>query len=205
MRQKIALLCGCALESALSRLMRLNPHLQHDFQALNGNVIEIQLTQLPWPLFFICNDEILVLTHYEADASVSLRADLQTLARIHKGAGLTDLIKAGKLRIDGDINVLQRFSGYLKKLEFDLTEPVSKYIGDVPAHLLQTGFTQLRDKLKSISRGTTQHVTELAVEEYRLAPHRIEYIHFCDQLDDLSSDTAALEQRVARLKERYQG
>ena len=205
MQQKIALLCASAIETALAQLMKLNSHLQSDFQALNGKVIEIRLTQLPWPLFFICNDEILVLTHYEVDADVSLSSDLQTLAQIHKGASLTDLIKADKLHIDGDINILQQFSGYLEKLEFDLVEPISKYIGDVPAHLLQSGVLQIKDKLKSITQGTSQHLTELAVEEYKLAPHRIEYIHFCDQLDDLSADADTLEKRIADLKDRYQG
>ena len=204
MQQKLALLCASSVETALLQLMQLNPQLQSEIQALNGKVIEIRLTQLPWPLYFICNDQILVLTHYEADPDVTLKSDLQTLAQIHKGASLTDLIKADKLQIDGDINVLQQFTGYLEKLEFDIIEPISKYIGDVPAHLLQTGFSQLRNKLKTVTKGTTEHLTELAIEEYQLAPHRIEYIHFCDQLEDLHSDTNALEQRIASLKDHYQ-
>lgn len=204
MQPNIALLCAATIETVLFQLMKLNPHLQSDFQPLNGKVIEIRLTQLPWSLYFICNDEILVLTQYEASADVSLNTDLQTLYQIRKGASLTELIKADKLQMDGDINILQQFSHYLEKLEFDLIEPVSKYIGDVPAYLLQTSVNQFTNKLKSISKGTARHLSELAIEEYQLSPHRIQYLHFCDQLEKLTSDADKLAKRIASLKDQYQ-
>ncbi len=204
MQQQVALLCTSALETALKQIMDLNSHLHSDFKILNGKVIEVRLIQLPWPLYFICNDEILVLNHYEAATDVCLNTDLMTLKKIHEGASLTELIKADKLHIDGDINVLQQFSNYLEKLEFNLIEPVSKYIGDVPAHLLNSGFSRVIEKVKSITTGTTQHLSELAIEEYKLAPHRIEYIFFKDQLEDLSSNTDTLEKRIKILKEQQQ-
>ncbi|RYV00892.1 sterol-binding protein [Shewanella sp. OPT22] len=202
MQQKMALLCSSVIEASLAQLNKLNPHLQDELQVLDNKVIEIHLNQLPWPLFFICNDEVLVLTQYEAQPDVSLKTDLSTLAKIRQGESLTDLIKADKLAIDGDINILQQFSAYLEKLDFNLIEPISKYIGDVPAHFLQSGFNQFTSKLRSISKGTTTHLTELAVEEYQLAPHRIEYIQHCDQLEDLTADVTRLEKRIASLRDK---
>ena len=203
MQQKMALLCASVIEASLAQLNKLNPHLQSELQLLNGKVVEIHLSQLPWPLFFICNDEVLVLTQYQAKTDVSLVTDLSTLTKIRQGDSLTDLIKADKLEIEGDINILQQFSAYLEKLNFNLIEPISKYIGDVPAYFLQSGFNQFTDKLKSISTGTKTHLSELAIEEYQLAPHRIEYIHHCDQLEDLTADIDSLEKRITSLKDKH--
>ena len=73
-------------------------------------------------------------------------------------------------------------------------------MGDGPTQLLSTGL-QAKTLALEVLRKTRSHLGQLAIEEYRLAPHRIELIHFRDQMDDLVDDTRALEQRIAKLRD----
>ena len=72
--------------------------------------------------------------------------------------------------------------------------------------LLEAGINTMEVTLRTenaleVLRKTRSHLGQLAIEEYRLAPHRIELIHLCDQIDDLVNDTRALEQRIAQLRD----
>ncbi|MGB0893349.1 MAG: ubiquinone biosynthesis accessory factor UbiJ [Parashewanella sp.] len=201
MQHKLAILCVSAIETALAQVAKQNPQLSSQARLLKGNVIKIELKQLPWPLYFICEQQILVLSEYHGDVNVSVQADAATMYKVTEGANLTELIKSEKLVLDGDLNVLQQFSQYLQQLKFDFAEPISKYIGDVPTHLLQTGLQFAEQRLKKLLTASQTHLSELAHEEYRLAPHKIEYIAFCDNIDEQSSELNDLEQQISRLKD----
>lgn len=145
--------------------------------------------------------EIQVLSRYEGDVDVSLHADATTLYRVSEGANLTELIKQDKLKLEGDLNLLQSFSQYLRGIEFNFAEPISRYLGDGPTHKLICSSHRAKDFALEVLRKTRSHLGQLAVEEYRLAPHPIELMHFRDQMDDLVADTRAIEQRIAQLRD----
>jgi len=120
---------------------------------------------------------------------------------VSEGANLTELIKQDKLKLEGDLNLLQSFSQYLRGIEFDFAEPISRYLGDGPTHKLISTGHQAKGFALEVLRKTRSHLGQLAVEEYRLAPHPIELLHFRDQMDDLVADTRAIEQRIAQLRD----
>lgn len=201
MPQDVVLLACAAIETGLKQLQTQAGDTYARQRQLHGKVFRIQLTQLSWPIYLIFAKEIQVLSRYEGDVDVSLHADATTLYRVSEGANLTELIKQDKLKLEGDLNLLQSFSQYLRSIEFDFAEPISSYLGDGPTHKLISTGHQAKGFALEVLRKTRSHLGQLAIEEYRIAPHRIELIHFCDQMDDLVSDTRTLEQRIAKLRD----
>ncbi|MGL4939661.1 MAG: ubiquinone biosynthesis accessory factor UbiJ [Shewanella sp.] len=201
MPQEVVLLACAAIEMGLKKLQAQAGDDYSRQRQLHGKVFRIQLSQLSWPLYLVFAKEIQVLSRYEGDVDVSLDADATTLYRVSEGANLTELIKQDKLKLEGDLNLLQSFSQYLRAIEFDFAEPISRYLGDGPTHKLIGSSHQAKDFALDVLRKTRSHLGQLAVEEYRLAPHPIELMHFRDQMDDLVADTRAIEQRIAQLRD----
>jgi len=201
MPQEVVLLVCAAIETGLKKLQAQAGDDYSRQRQLHGKVFRIQLSQLSWPLYLVFTKEIQVLSRYEGDIDVSLHADATTLYRVSEGANLTELIKQDKLKLEGDLNLLQSFSQYLRGIEFDFAEPISRYLGDGPTHKLISTGHQAKGFALEVLRKTRSHLGQLAVEEYRLAPHPIELLHFRDQMDDLVADTRAIEQRIAQLRD----
>ena len=201
MPQEVVLLVCAAIETGLKKLQAQAGDDYSRQRQLHGKVFRIQLSQLSWPLYLVFAKEIQVLSRYEGDVDVSLHADATTLYRVSEGANLTELIKQDKLKLEGDLNLLQSFSQYLRGIEFDFAEPISRYLGDGPTHKLISTGHQAKGFALEVLRKTRSHLGQLAVEEYRLAPHPIELMHFRDQMDDLVADTRAIEQRIAQLRD----
>ena len=201
MPQEVVLLACAAIETGLKKLQAQAGDDYSRQRQLHGKVFRIQLSQLSWPFYLVFTKEIQVLSRYEGDVDVSLHADATTLYRVSEGANLTELIKQDKLKLEGDLNLLQSFSQYLRGIEFDFAEPISRYLGDGPTHKLICSSHLAKDFALEVLRKTRSHLGQLAVEEYRLAPHPIELMHFRDQMDDLVADTRAIEQRIAQLRD----
>lgn len=201
MPQEVVLLVCAAIETGLKKLQAQAGDDYLRQRQLHGKVFRIQLSQLSWPLYLVFAKEIQVLSRYEGNVDVSLHADATTLYRVSEGANLTELIKQDKLKLEGDLNLLQSFSQYLRGIEFDFAEPISRYLGDGPTHKLISTGHQAKGFALEVLRKTRSHLGQLAVEEYRLAPHPIELLHFRDQMDDLVADTRAIEQRIAQLRD----
>ena len=201
MPQEVVLLVCAAIETGLKKLQAQAGDDYSRQRQLHGKVFRIQLSQLSWPLYLVFAKEIQVLSRYEGDVDVSLHADATTLYRLSEGANLTELIKQDKLKLEGDLNLLQSFSQYLRGIEFDFAEPISRYLDDGPTHKLISTSHQAKGFALEVLRKTRSHLGQLAVEEYRLAPHPIELLHFRDQMDDLVADTRAIEQRIAQLRD----
>jgi ubiquinone biosynthesis protein UbiJ len=201
MPQEIVLLACAAMERGLKILQAQAGDDYSRQRPLHGKVFRIQLSQLSWPIYLVFAKEIQVLSRYEGDVDVSLHADATTLYRVTEGANLTELIKQDKLKLEGDLNLLQSLSQYLRSIEFDFAEPISRYLGDAPTHKLISTGHQAKGFALALLRKTRSHLGQLAIEEYRLAPHPIELVHFNDRVDDLVADTYALEQRIAQLRD----
>ncbi|QFU21155.1 SCP2 sterol-binding domain-containing protein [Shewanella eurypsychrophilus] len=199
MKREMALLLSAGLETALKQVVAQSPQEYAKLRTLHGQVLCIQLSQLSWPLYFIFASEIQVLGKYEGEVTTKVNADITTLYQLTEGANLTELIKQDKLSIEGDLSLLQTFSHYLQHVEFDFAEPLSNYLGDAPTHFLSQGVKQAKSDLLQVLNKSRSHIGQLTTEEYKLAPHKIEFIHLGDRIDDLVVDVDAIETRINQL------
>ncbi|QSX35564.1 SCP2 sterol-binding domain-containing protein [Shewanella avicenniae] len=199
--QQWRLVCCGAIETALAKAIALSHIDASKLKPLSGKVFCFELRQLSWPLYLLFSEQIQVMSHYPATVDVRVKADATQLLKLHEGESLTELIKQDKLAIEGDLALLQQFSQFLQLINPDVVEPLSRYIGDAPAYWLTSHTVRAVDELKSIGLKTWSHLGQLATEEYRVAPHKLEFIRHCDRIDDLVSAVDLLEQRIAKLKD----
>lgn len=199
-RELALILCG-AVELGFEKLLAQTGVSPRQY-GLYGKRIAITLAELPFPLHLIFDDSVTVLSRDEAEADVSVKASVSALYALSQGESLSLLIKSDRLDIDGDLNVLQGFSRLLKEQQFDMGEPLSRYIGDGPAHMLQSGGRKLGQELQRVGHKTLSHLAQLSTEEYKLAPHRIDFIHLKDNIDTLVQAVDAMEHRVNQLRDR---
>ncbi len=199
MKREIAMLISAALEAALQQAVKHSPQAYAQQHSLHGKVLAIQLAQLDWPIYLLFAKEIQVFSDYDGPVTTKVDADITTLYQLSEGASLTELIKQDKLKLEGELNLLQSFSHFMQQIEFDFAEPLSRYIGDAPTHQLIQGGKLLKQQLSDIFLKSRDHVGQVVVEEYRLSPHRIEFIHFSDRIEQLKSDTDLLSQKIDRL------
>ncbi|MCL1126307.1 ubiquinone biosynthesis accessory factor UbiJ [Shewanella surugensis] len=199
MKRELSLLLCAALETGLNQLISQSPEDYAKLRDLQRQVIGIQLAQLSWPLYFIFSDNVLVLSHYEGKVATQVNVDLTTLYQLREGANLTELIKQDKLSLEGDLSLLQTFSQLIQTLDIDFAEPLSRYLGDAPTHMLFSHLKRTRDKVTEIFHQTQSHVAQLTTEEYRIAPHKLEYIQFSDNVDTLNLDLEQLSLRISHL------
>ena len=202
MKRELALLLNAGLETALKLVLTHSPDEYAKLRSLHGKVLRIQLSQLNWPIYLVFAREIQVLSRYEGEVTTKVNADITSLYLLTEGANLTELIKQDKLSLEGDLDLLQTFSHFLKKVEFDFAEPISKYLGDAPTHILCTGIEQTKNSIAQMLRKSRSHVSQLTTEEYKLAPHKIQFVHFGDTVDDLVANTNAIEKRINGLQTR---
>ncbi|GGI88019.1 DUF1243 domain-containing protein [Shewanella gelidii] len=199
MHQQAILLACAAMETGLLQLQQQSPEDYAKLRNLHGKVFCIQLSQLSWPIYLVFAKEMQVLSHYEGDVDVTVSADLTTLYQVTEGANLTELIKQDRLKIEGDLTLLQSFSHYLQQTQFDFAEPLSRYIGDAPTHFLVSGAQAAKSGLNDVFRKSISHMEQLATQEYRVAITPIDLVHFQDQVETLSLATDALEQKIKTL------
>ncbi len=202
MKRELALLLSAGLETALRQVLAQSPDEYAKLRSLHGKVLCIQLSQLSWPIYLVFAQEIQVLSRYEGEVTTKVNADITTLYQLTEGANLTELIKHDKLSLEGDLNLLQTFSHFLQKVEFDFAEPISKYLGDAPTHMLVKGMEQAKKDISHVFRKSRSHIGQLTTEEYKLAPHQIEFIYLGDRIDDLVVDIDAIEKRINDLQTR---
>lgn len=204
MSRNIPLLTSAAVEMSLNTLILQSPGGADALRHLQGKVLCIQLTQLSWPVYLLFAKQVQVFSHYEGEVNTQVNADLTTLYQLSEGANLTELIKQDKLSLEGDLSVLQSFSHYLQTVEFDFAEPLSRYIGDAPTHMVSKGLKQAKQNISQVLQKSHSHIGQLTTEEYRLAPHKLEYIHLSDSIETISLDVDALGVRIAQLINRVE-
>ena len=191
-----------AVETSLNQLLKDDADSQRRLARLRGKVISVTLNEFNKTLYFVFSHQIDVLAGFEGEVDCQLALNLTVLPELRQQANLTQLIKADKLALDGDLQLAQHFSTLLSGLKPDVEEKLSQYTGDVVAHSLvssvKSGSRFIRQGVKNRQRDLAEVITE----EWQLLPQPLEMMHFYDQVDDLKSDVARFEARLNQLLER---
>lgn len=191
-----------AIETSLNALLKEDAESQRRLARLRGKVISVHLNEFNKQLIFIFSQQIDVLAAFEGEVDCRLALNLSVLPELRQQANLTQLIKADKLSLDGDIQLAQQFSSLLSGLKPDIAEILSQYTGDIVAHTLVSGLKNSAQAVRHGAARCQRDLAEVMTEEWRLAPQALEVAHFADQVDDLRTDVARLESRLNQILER---
>lgn len=188
-----------AVETSLNTLLKDDVESQRRLGRLRGKVISVTIHEFGKKLVFIFSQQIDVLAAYEGYVDCDLALNLTVLPELRQQANLTQLIKADKLALEGDIQLAQQFSALLSGLKPDVEEKLSQYTGDIVAHTLVSGLKSGAQRIRQGAERRQRDLAEVITEEWKLAPQALEIAHFADQVDDLKSDVARFESRLNQL------
>jgi ubiquinone biosynthesis protein UbiJ len=190
------------IETSLNTLIKDDPNLGRRLARLKGQVIQVHLKELNKTLTFVFSQQIDVLANYEGKPDCYLSLHLSVLPELREQANITKLIKQDKLVLEGDIQLAQKFSQLMTDCKPDIEEWLSRVTGDVVAHTVVQGAKNVGSLLTSQFNKHQNHLAQVLTEEWRIAPAPLEIAYFCDQVDDVKSQAARLEAKLAALLEK---
>lgn len=197
-----SLICA-GIETALNKLLTLDATSDQRMASLKGKTVGVEITELHQPLFFNFNDQqIEVLGQYEGDIAVQMKLDLSALMILKNNGDIGALIKSDQLVINGDMKILQSFADLLTKLDIDWEEHLSTYTGDVAAFKVGQGFKKLKQSVTLQAQKTKKHANDYLIEEARMILGKLEFVHFSDQVDELSQRSKQLSHKISQLLNR---
>ncbi len=195
-----AFICA-AVEVALNRTLRLEPEVLEDFSTLDGRVLALSVDGLEWDFFIECIPSgVRVLPSFERKADVHLHGGAIGYAQLLRGFNSGDSALPPGVSVDGDAELLHRFTRLLARIGFDPTELLARVTGDGAAQRLVGGLQSLfgwgRQSAKTMTLNTAEYLRE---ETYDLA-RKADADDWGAAVETLRDDVARLEARLKRLE-----
>lgn len=194
-------LITASIETVLNRLIQDDPALIRQLARLKGKVIQLHVKETGLTFTFIFSQQVDVLAKYEDQPDRYLSLSLSILPQLKEQANITQLIKQDKLVLEGDMQLAQQFARLITDSKPDVEEWLSRITGDVLAHTLVSGVKSLGNTLQSSLQRHQSHLAQVMTEEWRIVPGPLEVAYFCDQVELLESEFAAIEARFNTLME----
>lgn len=195
-------LVTAVVETTLNTLIKDDPELGRRLARLKGQVIQVHLKEINKTLTFVFSQQIDVLANYEGEPDCYLSLNLAVLPELRDQSNITKLIKQDKLVLEGDIQLAQKFSKLMTDCKPDIEEWLSRVTGDVVAHTVIKGAENFGQFVKAQASKHQNHLAQVIIEEWKVAPAPLEVAHFCDQVDELKSHAARVEAKLNQLLER---
>lgn len=194
------LICA-TVEVALNRTLRLEPEVLEDFAQLNGRVLALTIDGLEWSFFIECIvGGVRVMPDFERAADVHLHGGMLGYAQLARQFKSGDSHLPPGVSIDGDAELLHRFTRLLARIGFDPAELIAKFTSEGAAQRLVGGLQSLfgwgRQSAKTMTLNTAEYLRE---ETYDLA-RKVDADDWSAAVETLRDDVARLEARLKQLE-----
>ena len=104
--------------------------------------------------------------------------------------------KNGKISIEGDIELANKISQVLRKIEWDLEEDLAKYIGDIPAIRTTKALKKIKNTTKENIKTLTSSLIEYWQEENKILAKTRDVEMFNKKIDTIVEDIERVEARI---------
>ena len=198
-----AQLLSSAIELIANRALTLSSQPVDFADKYQGKSLAVTLTELSFTLQFqYLAPKLLVTSPEQSDADCTVITSLSTLNEIRSEHQLTELIKADKLDITGDIKIAQQFAALAESIDIDWPTALEAHIGDVTTYKLTSIGRKLADKLRFAKTQITSDASEYLIHEQRLVVTPAEMTRFSSGVQQSQSHLNQLEQRINALATR---
>lgn len=190
-----------AVEQLLNAVISMDEVTQQRLAELHGRRIAIEFNEWDLTLLFVADAQgRLQLSTDDVDAAdATIRATPFDFAETLRMERKEDQVFKGKITLDGDTRLAQRFSDILAMLEIDWEEQLSKLTGDVAAHQLGGMLRGFQRWARRNQRVMRDNLGEYLTEEKQLLPTAFEVAEWRGDVDRLRDDVDRLAARVVRL------
>ena len=190
-----------AVEQMLNAVISMDEVTRQRLAELHGRRIAIEFKEWNLTLLFVPDAQgRLQLSTDDVDAAdATIRATPFDFAETMRMERKEDQVFKGKITLDGDTRLAQRFSDILAMLEIDWEEQLSKLTGDVAAHQLGGMLRRFQRWARRNQRVMRDNLGEYLTEEKQLLPTAFEVTEWRGEVDRLRDDVDRLAARVVRL------
>jgi len=193
------------IESAGNHLLSLDPEFLAQLQPFFGRRFRIQIIEPDYAVDLRpCPDGFILETVSEGasgqTADVTLRGSLWAFAQLGKDGAQSDVFAKGRISMEGDAELGQAFQRLLTDLQIDWEELIASLVGDMAARSIHRFAGELKSWFQQSSDHFKQNSGEILQQELGVAPSQVEANALAEQIENLRSDVARLEARLAKLK-----
>lgn len=197
-------------ETVVNPLLKLDPNSEARLAELRGARLTVWLAELQWPVQLVFEHDISI---HEAQTDWNaaceqlqaneclIKTSLSTLPELRDNRKITQLIRDEKLDLSGDMHIAQQVSQLFQSLSIDWEEVLSQHIGDVAAHEFVKGVKTVDKHLKQKLSRLGDTLGSALIDEKKLAAHKLQVMHFSDQVTDIRNDVERLDARIVRLEQ----
>lgn len=172
---------------------------------LIGKVLAINLKELSQPLILIFSEQrVDVVNQWPTPADCVIKTAFVTLVQLKDKQQLSTLINDGKIVIEGDMQIVQHWSALLDAAQWDPAHYLAPYVGNVLAEGMSRWVKKGLIGINGLLYQQKNHFKDVLVEEWRMYPNTLEVLSFADKVEKVAADIAKLEQRLAKLEEKYE-
>lgn len=195
-------------ESLINRALALDPEFLEALEPLSGKMVAVELTGIDQTIYFSLGVEgVTFFSRSEAEDLIGRHtpdlgfrgtptALLRMVAAMRRGAASL----GDEVRLSGDLAALESLRDAFRRLDIDLEELLSRFVGDIAAHEIGRAARAFLSWEKSTRQTLLIDTGEFLVEELEVSPPRHELEDFAAGVDRLRDDVERIEKRIARLR-----
>ena len=190
-----------ALETAINTALRYDPGTRARLDRLVGKVLAVALSAPKTTLFLLIEEDgIEVHSRWNGEVTTELQGSAIAFLQLLKNRDATPA-KLG-VTVRGSSAFLAELQAILRDLDIDWEEPLSKLVGDTPAHHIGAGVRAATDWLRDALGKAPDAAAEAVSEEWRVTPPQAQFEAFTDDVAAFSQGVDRLEARIAHLRQR---
>ena len=189
--------------TALNRLIAADPSLQAGLKPLWGRTLDVRISRLEWRVCVAVEAEgvVLATTSLRA-ADVVLEGSLGDLIALGRARQRGESVPAGRVRLEGDLAVVQQVQEALDSLVPDWEGFLAQYVGPLAARQIARVILGVGEFLRTFHRALERDLAEYLKTETGLLPAPAEVDAFRREVMQLATDVDRLAARVQRLQRR---
>ena len=186
MLDKIALIINSALAHDEVSLRALGD--------LSGTKVQIISHSPQFTIYLkIDADQITLSNEGDIEQTITLSGSLVALVSGLFDADEISTLYGTGITANGDTGVLKKLNKLMTGLNIDWEAAIGKLIGPMPAHLVTNAVSKIRPAISKNRRRICEIAIEVAQEEFRLTPTKVEFNNFSEEIQLLSSRVDRLE------------
>jgi ubiquinone biosynthesis protein UbiJ len=193
---------GRALETALNRMLALDPDARSALRALDGRRVAVSVESPPLALEVKVEGDALRVGPVDAgrEPDLGVRGTLAGLLGQLPMFRRDDAPPVGKLRIEGDAELARRLQALARDFDPDWQRPFADVFGDVIGVQVANAFATALRQARAFATEGARATAEFVTEESRDVVPKAELEAFHDDVDALRDDVERIAAKIARLR-----
>ena len=191
---------GRVLESALNRIVALDPDTQARISALDGRAITLDFKgALPAMRIAVTGDRLGIGPAFIGDSALRIAAKPSSLLALALARGKDGAVPPGRVEIAGDAELARRLELLATRFAPDFDEAFARVFGDVVGFQMARAIRGGLAWSRASAHAFAQDAAEFLTEEGRDLVAKAELESFLDDVDGLRERTDRLEARLRRI------